>query len=355
MSIEDRARWPLVSPAASSAQTKAESSRWENGAQSMPLDQYASFWHHRSCGDQMTPQWSCPCSTILLLTQASQSQESGPLCGQRDTMEAAEELWSLGENRHPDPKRRKVSVWPCIFWFTTCIFWLMGSWLVSSGWWDHDLYLLIDGIMTCIFWLMGSWLVSFGWWAYDLYLLVDGIMTCTFWLMGLWLVSSGWWDHDLCLLVDWIMTCIFWLIGSWLVSSGWWGHDDLYLLFDWCNKLHFVPRQSWALWPLLYSRCVAMALASFWLYLVFVSEVVVSSAIRNPQCRRIQRPALKTSAHDIWYYLRTTGRLTWLFYLELLWFFNEAQFSVRAVDFFLNHWNYVVSGTQISGWIFFVL
>ena len=52
-------------------------------------------------------------------------------------------------------------------------------------------------------------------------------------------------------------------------------------------------------WLLLYLWCVAMAMASFWLYLVFVSEVLVSSAIRNPECRRIQRPALKIATHDI--------------------------------------------------------
>ena len=52
-------------------------------------------------------------------------------------------------------------------------------------------------------------------------------------------------------------------------------------------------------WSLLYLWCVAMALASFWLYLVFVSEVLVSSAIRNPECRRTQRPALKIATHDI--------------------------------------------------------
>ena len=81
------------------------------------------------------------------------------------------------------------------------------------------------------------------------------------------------------------------------------------------NKLYFVPRQSWALWPLLYLWCVTpfarvecghgidLLLASphvprvprvsrvprVPLFHVFVSEVLVSSAIRNPEYRSIQR------------------------------------------------------------------
>ena len=51
----------------------------------------------------------------------------------------------------------------------------------------------------------------------------------------------------------------------------------------------FGPFCKRGVWPLLHLWCVAMALASFRLYLVFVSEVLVSSAIRNPECRSIQR------------------------------------------------------------------
>ena len=84
-----------------------------------------------------------------------------------------------------------------------------------------------------------------------------------------------------------------------------------------CNKSYFVPRQSWALWPLLYSWCVTpfvsvecghgigFVLASprvlvflmfscysvprVPLFHVFVSEVPVGSAIRSPEYRSIQR------------------------------------------------------------------
>ena len=82
-------------------------------------------------------------------------------------------------------------------------------------------------------------------------------------------------------------TCIFCLIG---VTN--------YILFQ-ARVGRFGPFCICGVWPLLYLWCVAIALASFWLYLVFVSEVLVSSAIRNPECRRIQRPAFKIATHDI--------------------------------------------------------
>ena len=40
--------------------------------------------------------------------------------------------------------------------------------------------------------------------------------------------------------------------------------------------------------------------------------------------------------------------LAWLFCLELLWFLMKLSFLFEQTTFF-NRWNYVVSGTQISG------
>ena len=41
--------------------------------------------------------------------------------------------------------------------------------------------------------------------------------------------------------------------------------------------------------------------------------------------------------------------LAWLFCLELLWFLMKLGFLFEKTTFFFNRWNYVVSGTQISG------
>ena len=132
-----------------------------------------------------------------------------------------------------------------------------------------------------------------------------------------------------------------------------------------CNKLYFVPPQSWTLWPLLYSWCVTPFVSvecghsiGLVLFLVFVSEVLVSSAIHNPEYRSIQIRLWRSQLTiDDATFVLVEGREAWLFSLQLLWFLMTLSFlfELEQTTFFLTVGSYVVSGTQTSGWIFFVL
>ena len=98
------------------------------------------------------------------------------------------------------------------------------------------------------------------------------------------------------------------------------------------------------------------------LFHVSVSEVLVSLAIGSPEYRRIQRRLWRSQLTIVnATFVLVEGREAWLAFFFILFRvvvgFNEIQFSVWAWadDIFLNRWSYVVSGTQTSGWIFFVL
>ena len=166
------------------------------------------------------------------------------------------------------------------------------------------------------------------------------------------------------------------------------------LKFYLCNKLHFVlfhvrvgrfnPFCIWGvLPPFIPVECghgIDFVLASprvlvFLVFLVFLVPLCSTCSSvprvrersssqfgdRQPRVKKHPKTALKIATHDSWCYLHVGGRWAGLVGLVILFRvvvgFNEIQFSVWAWadDIFLNRWSYVVSGTQTSGWIFFVL